>query len=341
MTTAQDARRRGLGPAARAAGQGRALRTPVVRGSRVISWADGRSCWVRRLHLRGEYSGAFQDFSSEDLGRLVAVVGSSLTKLWIRYDDLCGLSAEPFWELLLHFVVPRGRLRSFVAEGIIADVSESDLEPLGQLAGSLEELLVNLVDAGGLRQPRGGKFRSRRFSESLCALKEPRRLELVGQCEIKTIPDELSSLKKLEELDLRYCKLRSLPKELGELSKPTTLDLTYNAGLGDAPRDEAFPAELAKMKSLRLFSLDSCRPRTVPFFSSELESLEALDVSWNNFQIDAPLDFLIGRCPRLRLVRLCKKDQGGPWGSPESRAHLGAFEAKLLAQNPDAKVEFK
>ena len=195
MTTAQDARRRGLGPAARAAGQGRALRTPVVHGSRVISWADGRSCWVRRLHLRGEYSGAFQDFSSEDLGRLVAVVGSSVTKLWIRYDDLCGLSAEPFWESLRHFVVPRGRLRSFVAEGIIADVSESDLEPLGQLAGSLEELLVNLVDAGGLRQPRGGEFRSRRFSESLCALKEPRRLELVGQCEIKTIPDELSSLK--------------------------------------------------------------------------------------------------------------------------------------------------
>jgi len=297
---------------------------------------------VRRLHLRGEYSGAFQDFSSEDLGRLVAVVGSSLTKLWIRYDDLCGLSAEPFWELLLHFVVPRGRLRSFVAEGIIADVSESDLEPLGQLAGSLEELLVNLVDAGGLRQPRGGKFRLRRFSESLCALKEPRRLELVGQCEIKTIPDEISSLKKLEELDLRYCKLRSLPKELGELSKPTTLDLTYNVGLGNAPRDEAFPAELAKMKSLRVLYLEPCRLRTVPFFSSELESLEALDVSCtDDLEIDAPLDFLIRRCPRLRLVRLYKKDQGGPWGSPESRGHLGAFEAKLLAQNPDAKVEFK
>ena len=43
VTTAQDARRRGLGPAARAAGQGRSLRTPVVHGSRVISWADGRA----------------------------------------------------------------------------------------------------------------------------------------------------------------------------------------------------------------------------------------------------------------------------------------------------------
>ena len=45
------------------------------------------------------------------------------------------------------------------------------------------------------------------------------------------------------------------------------------------------------MKSLRLFSLEPCRLRTVPFFSSELESLEALDLSWNNSQIDAPLDF--------------------------------------------------
>ena len=43
VTTAQDARRRGLGRAARAAGQGRSLRTPVVHGSRVISWADGRA----------------------------------------------------------------------------------------------------------------------------------------------------------------------------------------------------------------------------------------------------------------------------------------------------------
>jgi hypothetical protein len=151
------------------------------------------------------------------LGRLVAVVGSSLTKLWIRYDDLCGLSAEPFWEFMRRFVVPHGLLRSFSAEGIFGDASESDLEPLGQLAGSLEELLVNLEGASGHKHPRGVKFRLRRFPESICAFTELRRLELVGCCGITAIPAKISSLKKLEEIKVGF-SLSSLPKELVELS---------------------------------------------------------------------------------------------------------------------------
>ena len=294
---------------------------------------------MRRLHLRGEYIGAFQDFSSEDLGRLVAVVGSSLTKLWIRYDDLCGLSAEPFWEFMRRFVVPHGLLRSFSAEGIFGDASESDLEPLGQLAGSLEELLVNLEGASGHKHPRGVKFRLRRFPESICALTELRRLELVGCCGITAIPAKISSLKKLEEIKVGF-SLSSLPKELGELSGLTKLDVSYNNYLGDVPQDEAFPAELGKMKSLRVLSLASCNLRIVPAFVGELESLEALDLSWNNFQIDAPLDFLIKGCPRLREVALRRWPYEGP-RTPESLVHLGAFKAKLLAGNPNAKVVYE
>jgi hypothetical protein len=55
----------------RLAHRGLGLRRPVVHASRIISWAEGRADWVRRLHLKGEYSGAFEDFSSEDLDRLV------------------------------------------------------------------------------------------------------------------------------------------------------------------------------------------------------------------------------------------------------------------------------
>ena len=55
----------------RLAFRGLGLRRPVVHASRIISWAEGRADWVRRLHLKGEYSGGFEDFSSEDLGRLV------------------------------------------------------------------------------------------------------------------------------------------------------------------------------------------------------------------------------------------------------------------------------
>ena len=106
------------------------------------------------------------------------------------------------------------------------------------------------------------------------------------------------------------------------------------------PQEEAFPAELGKMKSLRVLSLASCNLRIVPAFVGELESLEALDLSWNNFQIDAPLDFLIKCCPRLREVALRRWPYEGP-RTPESLVHLGAFKAKLLAGNPNAKVVYE
>ena len=70
MTTAQDTLRRGF-----------ALRRPVVHASRFISWVEKRAGWVRILHIDEKYSGAFEDFSPEDLGTLVVVTGSSLTEL--------------------------------------------------------------------------------------------------------------------------------------------------------------------------------------------------------------------------------------------------------------------
>ena len=58
---------------------------------------------------------------------------------------LAKLSKEFFWESLRDSIVPAGRLRSFVVKGFLADASESDVEPLGQLAGSLEELELNTL----------------------------------------------------------------------------------------------------------------------------------------------------------------------------------------------------
>ena len=74
--------------------------------------------------------------------------------------------------------------------------------------------------------------------------------------------------------------------------------------------------------------------RTVPARVGELESLEVLDLGGNDdLQIDAPLDFLIKGCPRLREVRLFK---WAPW-TPESRAHLGGFIRKLFVETRTAK----
>ena len=321
----------------RLAFRGLGLRRPVVHASRVISWAERRAGWVRELHLAGNYSGALKDLSPEDLGRLVAVVGPSSTALRIGPDpnqwestffELC---QKPSWKSLRASVFPARRLRSFVVRS--ADASESDVEPLGQLAGSLEELALSTLHSGddGSHKQESGLPR---FPESFRALTELRHLELVGHARIKAISAKISSLKELQVLDLACCRLSSLPKELGELSGLTDLKLAGNMHLGNAPQDEAFPAELGRMKSLRLLALAFCGLRAVPAFVGGLQSLERLGLS-SELQVDtATFDVPIEGCPRLRRAKLYKSE---PW-TPESLAHLEAFKAKLLAKNPKAVV---
>ena len=157
---------------------GLGLRRPVVHASRVISWSEGRAEWVRKLHIGGKYSGALEDFSSEDLSALVAVAGSSLTELWIGPDlekhetssfELC---QKRFWNSLRDSVIPHRRLRSLVVHG--AGASVSDVAPLAQLAGSLEELVLytyRRVDVSRELQ---------RFPESFSDLTELQSLRLIG-----------------------------------------------------------------------------------------------------------------------------------------------------------------
>ena len=206
-------------------------------------------------HLKRGLRGALEDFSPEDLRALVALVataGSLLTDLWVS----CGLDEQPetFWGALRDSFVPAGRLRSLVVNGPFSDASKSGVEPLGQLAGSLEELVLSPYNFGELGAYKAGS-RLQRFPESFFALTELRSLVLIGFRLITAIPAEISSLKKLKEIDLRHCRLSSLPKVLSELSGLTKLDLEGNMNLENAPQDEAFPAELGKMKSLRVRDL--------------------------------------------------------------------------------------
>ena len=156
----------------------RAPRRPSVHASRFISWAERRAGSVRKLHFEGGFRGALNDFSSLDLGTIVAVAAPSLTGIRIRVGPYAQ-KKKPFWESLRGSVVRAGRLRSLAVKGVFADVSESDVDSLGQLAGSLEELVLDphFDRPGGFE---GVYFRLRRFPESLCALTELRRLALVG-----------------------------------------------------------------------------------------------------------------------------------------------------------------
>ena len=282
---------------------------PVVHASRVISWAQKRASSVQKLLLKGEFSLDLEDFGADDLGALVGVVGSSSTEILVDFDS-CDLYEEPFWKALRDSVVPAGRLRSFVIRGIEhieSDIFESYVEPLVQLAGSLEELELGTAFPHDPENFDGEEVWLPRFPESFFGLKKLRRLALVGHPLITAIPAEISSLKKLEDLRLSFCDLSSLPKELGKLSGLTLLDLSWNAELGRAlPAHETFPAELGNLKSLRVLDLSGCELRTVPAFVGELESLESLNLSFDgiNTQIDAQLDFLARGCPRLREMKL-------------------------------------
>ena len=241
---------------------------------------------------------------------------------------------------------PRKGDRAFDGEGEVDDGAgrdppsspPSDRRPL--LA--VDPVSFGLVEASSSTQHQleelvlsTSRFNSRlaRFPESLCALTELWRLHLGGHKRITAIPAQISSLKKLEAINLARCNISSLPKELGELSVLTGLNLADNGNLGNAPQDEAFPAELGKMGSLQVLALSYCGLRAVPAFVGELQSLERLDLSYNDQQIFATLDILIEDCPRLREVWLYKAAY-----SPESQAHLEAFKAKLLAKIPNARV---
>ena len=152
----------------------------------------------------------------------------------------------------------------------------------------------------------------------------------------EAFPTELGKMKSLRHLDLSVCGLRAVPAFVGELESLRHLDLSDNENLGNVPQDEAFPAELGKMKSLRALVLASGGLRTVPAFVGELKSLEILDLSYNNRQIYATLDILIKDYHRLREVRL----RTGLLSPPQTLAHSVAFEAKLLAKNPNAQVDY-
>ena len=313
---------------------------PAVHASRVIAWAEKRADSVRGLYLDGFYRGCLgpsyaRNFSAEDLGRLVQVVGPSLTSIGTGLG-LSELLKRPFWEALRDSVVPAGRLRSLVVRG--ADPSEADVEPLGQLAGSLEDLVLEAPLYASLPlQFRGGAHGLPRFPGFVCSLTELRRLVLQGHPRLTAVPAGILSLKKLEHLVLRSCSLSSLPKQLGELSGLTALKLIGNKNLGTVPEGEAFPAALGKLQSLRDLYLCHCGLRAVPAFVGVLKLLEVLDLSFNGEGICASLDFLIKGCPLLHEVRLLKGPEEGPWSSASLKL-VEAFRAKLRAKNPDAKV---
>ena len=282
---------------------------PRVHASRVISWAQRRAGSVRELHVLKTYNEDLEVFTSGQLGELAAAVASSLAKIDIAFNQN-KLLRRPFWNELQAHVVPAGQLRSFRIEGSFADAVECFETFGGGLAGSLEVLELEAETPFG-----EGELGLQRFPGSFCDLAALRRLVLRGHLDIAAIPAEISSLKKLEEMNLIKCGLSSLPKELGELSGLTKLDLSYN-------RLSSLPKELGKLSRLEKLGLSGNRYlRAVPMFVGELKSLEILDLA--NCSLSS-LHQGLGELSRLTRLNLGHNNELG------NALHAGeAFPAAL------------
>ena len=133
-------------------------REPVVRASRVISWAQQRAESVRALLLFNRNGASLGDFNATNFAQLVAAVGPHLTKLvaGLGFEKLVG---PPFWASLRGGVVPARKLRTLQVINIKKGLSMSDVEPLVQLRGSLEVLSL----CGSFERKRGRKRASQEF----------------------------------------------------------------------------------------------------------------------------------------------------------------------------------
>jgi len=306
----------------------------VVRASRVPSWARTHADSVRELILSEGCFVSHGDFNAANFAQLVAAVGPHLTKISIGmgFDELLG---PPFWAALRARVIPARKLRVLEVDNIPKGFSMSDVEPLVQLRGSLE--VLSLVGASlEYGHPAAGL---NRFPESFLALTKLRTLVMVWLFKFEAIPAGIANLKKLKYLNVDGCGLLSLPKELGALSQLEVLHLKNNWPLSAAPDDVAFPPELKGMTSLRELRPHVCGLRCMPAFVRELSSLEIIRFDMNPYlNFDAPLDYLIECCPRLRFVSMMK-GYGFTW-TQQSLAYLEAFKAKLIEKNPSAEVRF-
>ena len=166
---------------------------PVVRASRVLSWARTHAESVRTLALNPRNGASLGSFTATDFAQLVAAVGPHLTMVVIR-EGFTKLLGPPFWAVLRARVIPARKLRVLEVVDIPKGFSTSDVEPLVQLRGSLEELFLwgSVSDFGN---PSTGL---RRFPESFLALTNLQKLSLCFQARIKAIRAGIFESQKTE-----------------------------------------------------------------------------------------------------------------------------------------------
>ncbi|XP_067932909.1 malignant fibrous histiocytoma-amplified sequence 1 homolog [Watersipora subatra] len=115
-----------------------------------------------------------------------------------------------------------------------------------------------------------------------------RKLELFAN-PIKVLPESITALSSLEELNLSGCQLSQLPESLGSLTSLRKLDLSRNP-------IKVLPESITALSSLEELSLSGCQLSQLPERCHSLQMLRNLSLSSNNIQ---SLPFWIYKLERL------------------------------------------
>lgn len=288
---------------------------PLVRHESIARWLQPRSAAVRSLRLRAsgdpdasaaadeeqpcpmaalEFS-HIHDFGRLGLASILNVVVYTLEELFVeKCYDLITTAA-------LRAMGGCKKLKVLSLKGIRSALDIEDFAAIAALR-QLEELVL---DCDQPPEPEPGideiKWGLPEFPEGVLHLVNMTHLTLSCHYGITELPPGITSLNKLEVLNLDFCTLSALPPVLGQLTSLTTLDVEGNLYLGDSfrgattpaaapllPHPQPFPVDLAGLQGLRFLNLNSCGLTSIPTVLSTLQNLETLDLEDNDLQSPLP-----------------------------------------------------
>ncbi len=142
---------------------------------------------------------------------------------------------------------------------------------------------------------------------------------LAGYNQLKSLPETLGQLHRLEKLYLRRNQLKSLPDTFGQLHRLQTLDLSWNRlqplpdTFGQLSRLQelslwgnqlnSLPETFGNLSNLQWLSLRRNQLNSLPDTFGQLHRLQTLDLSWNRLQ---SLPETFGNLSNLQTLYLYK-----------------------------------
>jgi Leucine-rich repeat (LRR) protein len=179
------------------------------------------------------------------------------------------------------------------------------------------DLANQVTDAG----PAAGLAQLPAEIEHLIGLRE---LILVGNVELRELPNSLCKLTTLEKLEVGYCGLCSLPDQLGELVNLKDLGLSGQSSM------QGLPTVVCELTALETLNVDSSGLGSLPDQIGSLASLKTLVLD-NNKELHELPDSL---CQLITLENLSVSGCGLGL-LPDQLGELANLKVLILGGNPE------